>query len=84
MAIPSENNAEDAKKIIGTWLSNSEQGGWIVKWPEIDGTKTDIVEQLSLLPNWQVTDKKLTKEILSARLGKYNTIKLFTDWMMSS
>jgi hypothetical protein len=83
VAIPTESNAQDLHKIIGTWLSNVEQTGWMVQWPEVDGTKTEIVEQLSILPTWQITDKKLTKDILAARLGRANTIKLFTKWMMN-
>jgi hypothetical protein len=83
VAIPTESNAQDLHKIIGTWLSNVEQTGWMVQWPEVDGTKTEIVEQLSILPTWQITDKKLTKDILATRLGRANTIKLFTKWMMN-
>ena len=83
VAIPSEQNSQDLHKILGTWLSNIEQSGWVIQWPEVDGTKTEIVEQLSTLPTWQVTDKKLTKDVLAARLGRANSIKVFTKWMMS-
>ena len=81
VAIPSEQHAQDLHKIIGTWLSTIEQTGWVVQWPEVDATKTEIVEQLSMLPTWQVTDKKLTKDVLAMRLGRANCIKLFTKWM---
>jgi hypothetical protein len=83
VAIPSEQNAQDLHKIIATWLSTTEQTGWIVQWPEVDGTKAEIVEQLSALPTWQATDKKLTKEVLATRLGRANAIKVFTKWMTS-
>jgi hypothetical protein len=83
VAIPSEQNSQDLHKIIGSWLSNIEQSGWIIQWPEVDATKTEIVEQLSILPTWQVTDKKLTKDVLAARLGRANCIKTFTKWMTS-
>jgi hypothetical protein len=83
VAIPSEQNAQDLHKIIATWLSTTEQTGWIVQWPEVDGTKAEIVEQLSSLPTWQATDKKLTKEVLATRLGRANAIKVFTKWMMN-
>jgi hypothetical protein len=84
VAIPSEQNAQNLHKIIGSWLSTIEQSGWIIQWPEVEGTKTEIVEQLSALPTWQPNDKKLTKDILAARLGRANTIKLFTKWMMNN
>jgi hypothetical protein len=81
VAVPSEENAPDLHKILATWLSTSEQNGWIIQWPEVDGTKTEIIEYLSVLPTWQITDKKLSKEVLSTRLGRANSIKLFTKWM---
>jgi len=81
VAIPSENHAQDIHKVLATWLSTVEQTGWVVQWPEVDGTKVEIVEQLSILPTWQATDKKLNKDILAARLGRANAIKVFTKWM---
>jgi len=83
VAIPSEQTAQDIHKILATWLSTIEQTGWIVQWPEVDGTKAEIVDQLSLLPTWQVTDKKLTKEVLACRLGRANAIKVFSKWMIN-
>ena len=59
------------------------ENGWIVKWPEVEGTKTEIIEYLSLLPTWQATDVKINKDILAVRLGRANTIKLFSKWMLS-
>lgn len=82
VAIPSEQSAEPIRRILPNWLTTVEQTGWIIQWPEVDGTKTELVERLSVLPTWQATDKKLTKEILAARLGRANTIKLFTKWMI--
>jgi hypothetical protein len=81
VAIPSETTAKDLHKFIGSWVTTMEQTGWVVQWPEVDGTKTELVEQLSLLPTWQDTDKKLTKDLLSVRLGRANSIKVFTKWM---
>jgi hypothetical protein len=83
VAIPSDQNAQNLHKIIGSWLSTIEQTGWVVQWPIVDATKTELVEKLSVLPTWQITDKKLTKDILAARLGRANCIKLFTKWMMN-
>jgi hypothetical protein len=84
VAIPSEQNASDIHTILALWLSNIEQTGWVIQWPEIDATKTEIVEQLSILPTWQITDKKLSKDVLSARLGRANCIKVFTNWMSNN
>jgi hypothetical protein len=81
VAIPSEQQAANIHSILATWLSTIEQTGWIIQWPEVEGTKTEIVEQLSVLPTWQITDKKLVKEVLAVRLGRANCIKLFTKWL---
>lgn len=83
VAIPSENKAKDLHKFIGSWITTMEQTGWVVQWPDVDGTKTELVEQLSLLPTWQETDKKLTKDVLAVRLGRANSIKVFTKWINS-
>ena len=83
VAVPTDNIAQPLHKIAATWLSSIEQNGWIIKWPEIDASKTELVEQLSVLPTWQATDKKLTKDVLSARLGRAKSIKVFTKWMMN-
>lgn len=81
VAVPAEQAAQDIHKILGTWLSTIEQTGWVVQWPEVDATKAELVEALSVLPTWQQTDKKLTKDVLGARLGRANCIKVFTKWM---
>ena len=81
VAVPSDQSAQDLHKILANWLSTIEQSGWVIQWPEVDGTKTEIVEQLSILPTWQITDKKLVKEVLAVRLGRANCIKLFTKWL---
>jgi len=83
VAIPSEQHAQDLHKILATWLSTIEQTGWVVQWPIIDATKIEILEQLILLPTWQQTDKKLSKDILAARLGRANCIKVFIKWSVS-
>jgi hypothetical protein len=84
VAVPTENNASNIHKILAVWLATVEQTGWIVQWPEVDATKAELVEQLSVLPTWQITDKKLTKDVLAVRLGRANCIKVFTKWMMDT
>jgi hypothetical protein len=84
VAVPTENNAPNIHKILAVWLATVEQTGWIVQWPEVDATKAELVEQLSVLPTWQITDKKLTKDVLAVRLGRANCIKVFTKWFMNT
>lgn len=82
VAIPMEDSAESLHKIIGLWLNSVEQNGWIVQWPEVDGTKTELVEVLSAMPGWDVSSKSLRKETLAVRLGKINTMKKFAQWLI--
>lgn len=81
IAVPTEHDTKPVYKIIATWLSYIEQNGWVIQWPEIDGTKTEIIEKLSKFPTWQATDKKLSKEVLSARLGRAEAIHVFINWI---
>jgi len=66
--------------LVGEWLASMEQKAWIIQWHEVDGTKTELVEKLSVMPGWQETDKKHLKEVLALRLGRANAMKLFTSW----
>lgn len=83
VAIPSEEKAKDIHSFIATWFTTIEQLGWVIQWPQVELTKVELIEKLSILPTWQETDKKLTKDILSSRLGRANCIKVFTNWMLN-
>ena len=74
IALPSEIDSVHA--MVGKWLEKMEASGWNVQWPEVDCTKTECVEKLSLLASWEPADKKLSKEVLSARLGRVNALKV--------
>ena len=59
---------------FGQWLGAIEAMGWIVEWPEADGTKESIVGELKGQPTWTAADAKLRKEVLAKRLGRINTL----------
>lgn len=80
IAIPSDMKSKPLKHILAEWITNSEQSGWMIEWPEVDASKEELVQGLSKLPTWTETDKKLKKEILSKRLGKALSIKVFSNW----
>lgn len=80
LAVPTDSSSQSIHSILNNWLLTIEQKGWIINWPEMDLTKTELVEQLSILPNWQENDKKLSKDTLSARLGKMKTLHVFSKW----
>jgi len=75
------NDTTDTHKIIADWLTSIEYTGWIIKWPEMGETKTEMIEKLSQMGLWQETDRKLTKDILSVRLGRTSCIRVFTKWI---
>jgi hypothetical protein len=84
IATPSESNAQSMHSILPSWITTIDQKGWVIQWPEIEATKVELVERLSVLPGWQETDKKHTKDVLSVRLGRALTIKQFTHWSAST
>ena len=81
VAIPSEIHAQPLSTIAADWLCTMEQHGWTVQWPEMDAPKTELVEQLSQLPTWKETDRKLTKDVLSVRLGRALSLQVFAKWI---
>lgn len=80
VAVPSEQHAVNMNQWLSTWLSTVEQKGWMVQWPEVEGTKVELIDKLIVYPDWKETDRKLLKETLSARLGRLQTVSLFTKW----
>jgi hypothetical protein len=76
MAIPTD-TVQPMAEGMGEWLKEAEEKGWKVEWPEAEGNKTELVEQLMALGTWQEGDKKLTKDILSARLGREKMLRRF-------
>ena len=80
VGIPSEIHAQPLSAIAADWLCTMEQHGWTIQWPEIDATKIKLVDQLSQLPTWKETDRKLTKDVLSARLGRALSLQVFANW----
>lgn len=79
IAIPTDTSVELHTQ-LHSWLPHMESREWEIQWPEVEGTKTEMVEQLSALSTWQETDKKLTKDILAVRLGKHRALALFEKW----
>ena len=77
VAMPHTVTQEHIYSIIHDWIINIQQKGWVVHWPEIDETKTEIVNKLIMFPDWQETDRKFTRDQLSVRLGKLNTLRTF-------
>jgi len=74
VALPSETSARPIQQFVDQWLTEMEQKGWIIMWPEIDAKKEDLVTELSSYPSWKENDRKLTKDHLAARLSRFKTI----------
>lgn len=78
IAIPTD-TVQPMMEGMGKWLRSVEEKGWKIEWPESEGSKTEIVEQLTTLGVWTEGDKKLTKDILAVRLGREKTLRRFTS-----
>jgi hypothetical protein len=74
VALPSDPSSKPVYQILEKWLCKMEEDHWFIKWHEVDATKVELVNALSQLPSWVETDRKLTKDVLSVRLGRYNTL----------
>jgi hypothetical protein len=79
MAVPTDTDLPLASE-LADWLLLMTEKGWVVKWPEAEGNKTEIVEQLTTLGKWEESDKKFMKDILAERLGKEKSLHLFRTW----
>lgn len=82
IAIQTDIKSKPIKQFLAEWITNSEQNGWFIEWPDVDSSKEELIENLSKLPTWSENDKKLKKDVLSKRLGKAKCIQLFTRWSM--
>ena len=80
VAMPHTVTQEHIYTIIYDWITTIQQKGWIVHWPEIDETKTELINKLIMFPDWQETDRKFTKDQLSTRLGKLYTLRTFKSF----
>lgn len=80
VAVPTEQHSVNMNQWLSTWLSTVEQKGWTIQWPEVEGTKTELIDKLIVYPDWKETDRKMLKETLSARLGRLQTLSTFTKW----
>jgi hypothetical protein len=75
IAIPHTVAPNHIYSILGNWLEGIQQKGWIIQWPEIDETKIELIHKLMMFPGWQETDRKLSKDQLSSRLGRLQTLQ---------
>jgi hypothetical protein len=80
VAVPTEQHAVNMNQWLSTWLSTVEQKGWTVQWPEVDSTKSELIDKLIMYPDWKETDRKMLKETLATRLGRLQTMSAFTKW----
>ena len=81
IAIPHTVMPDHIYSILGNWLEGIQQKRWIVQWPEIDETKTELIHKLMQLPGWQETDRKLSKDQLSSRLGRLQTLQQLNSFV---
>ncbi len=70
----------DLRKTLGFWLSERERAGATIQWAPRDGSKTELVEYLEVLPFWRKEHAKLKKDELAAMAGRAAAISRFSDW----
>jgi hypothetical protein len=57
-----------------SWALHLDPNQWHVQWPTVEGTKEDIVKELSTTSTWKATDSKLKKDVLALRLGRIRVL----------
>jgi len=80
LAVPQHVSAPSVESHIIPWLQGMEANGWTIMWPEVDGTKVELVEKLSRYPSWTEEQRKELKSTLSRRLGKEQALEVFRTW----
>jgi hypothetical protein len=81
IADTSDDEKKETWEILGEWLDNCENDGWVISWREYDGKKDEILKELEDYPCYNpLLDKKLKKEELSKKLGKAKCQRLFYRW----
>lgn len=70
----------ELRRRIGLWFSEREHAGAKIQWAVRDGTKTELVEYLEVLPYWRSEHAKMKKDELAAMAGRAAAISLFSDW----
>jgi hypothetical protein len=73
LATPLDDASNPVGSEVSIWLGSLETSGWVIEWPDAEGTKESIVEELKSHITWKDGDNKLKKDILSKRLGKLKT-----------
>lgn len=80
LAVPHHDSAQSMESCMIPWLQGMEEKGWTIMWPEVDGTKVELVEKLSRYPSWTEDQRKTLKDVLARRLGKEQALDVFRSW----
>lgn len=64
---------------LAAWISKRETNGWIIDWPEAEGTMEELKEQASKCP--EGFTGKIKKEILQKKIGKSQSYQTIVKWV---
>jgi len=71
---------EDIMGKLKFWIDDMEKAGAQIDWPEAEGSKTELVEELSYRPGWREENNKKKKEELARMLTRSNALKYISEW----
>lgn len=71
---------DDISNKIVYWIDDMEKAGAQIDWPEAEGSKTELVEELSYRPGWKEENNKKKKDELARMLTRSNAIKYLSQW----
>ena len=67
-----------SNKHLGMWLQEKENSEWSIEWPLCDGTLVELKDRAA--KNNMVLEGKSTKDVLSKRIGRTESVHLFSQW----
>ena len=71
---------EWTNKQLSSWIQEKEDDKWIIEWPICDGTLVELKERAA--KNMINLDGKPTKDILSKRIGRAESVHTFSEWAL--
>jgi hypothetical protein len=71
---------DEINKKLVFWIDTMERLGAEIDWPEAEGSKAELVEELSYRPGWKDEHGKKKKEDLARMLTRSNAIRYLGEW----
>ena len=69
-------------KQLSSWIQEKEDSEWTIDWPLCDGTLVELKERAAKIDI--VLEGKCTKDVLSKRIGRTESVRMFSEWALAT